>query len=350
LDSDRKVPIRPFPLIATLITVAYGVVSGLMAGPAPPQQFYLSMGPITKSVLGKLSTQQFEFSYLLGEYIANNVGLWVVLFFLGSLVPVFTFDILSWNMRMVTQVTMYLPPGTTMAIMMLHGVYELAAVILMSYCSYYLFYLIVRELVRRPLLEETLQVIKATVFSLMALFMAALLEAYVTPIIFSPSSGDMFLRGVQVSSLYDYVFYTVFLGGAYAIPLIIAAGISLEFWEYVFGAEAKYPFGPPPPQPELLPSWVQNFNTGVLEELIFRAPVLILAKYYNPFEVAAFFSILFGFAHHTYGIAKIPSSFTVGMVFSAIAFHFGLGPAIVSHAFLDLYLFLASYAEKGLLR
>jgi hypothetical protein len=180
--------------------------------------------------------------------------------------------------------------------------------------------------------------------------MASLLEAYVTPVIFSPSSGPMFLRGVQASSLYDCLFYAAFLGGAYAIPLIITAAFSLEFWEYFFGRETTYPFGPLPPEPRLLPAWGSDISIGVMEELMFRAPVLILASYYNPFEVAVAFSILFGFAHHTYGIAKIPSAFTVGMVFSAIAFHFGLGPAIVSHAFLDLYLLLASYAKEGLLK
>jgi len=327
------------------VTILYGVLGGLAAGPAPPQQFYITLGPFTRDVL-KNFLQQFEFSALLGQYIANNIGLWVVVFFLGSLLPVFTFDILSWNFRMITQVTMYLPPEQTAAVFLLHGVYEVAGLVFISYCSYFIFFSIIRELFRMKR-EDYKPFIKLSLFSLMALFMAALIEAYVTPL-FAPSSGNTFLRGVNATSLYDFLFYLVYFGGAYALPLIITASISLEFWEYVFGKEAESPF-PLPPEPSLFSTWISYINVGVIEELMFRAPVLILAQYYSPFSVSVLFSMLFGIAHFSYGPAKIPSSFTVGMVFSAIALHFGLGPAIVAHAFLDVYLTLLAYIEKEVL-
>ena len=347
MDSDRKIPLNVPALILTVVTILYGLITGLMAGPAPPQQFYISMGPLTGEILKKLGLQQFEYSYLLGEYIANNVGLWVVIFFLGSLIPIFTFDILAWNMRMIAQVTMYLPPGQTLAIMMLHGIYEVASLIMVSYTSYCIFLRILQELAGTAK-EDIKPVVKLSIFSLMALFMAALIEAYVVPLFVSPSSGSFFLRGVTSTSLYDYIFYLVFLGGAYAIPLIITASVSLEFWEYVFGKEAKSPF-PTPPTSKLLPIWQEFITVGVLEELVFRAPVLILAQYYDPFSISVLFSMLFGIAHNSYGIAKIPSSFTVGMIFSAIALHFGLGPAIVAHAFLDIYLTLLAFIEEEIL-
>jgi len=54
-------------------------------------------------------------------------------------------------------------------------------------------------------------------------------------------------------------------------------------------------------------------------------------------EVSLISSIIFGLGHYEYGPSKIPSAFTMGMVFCAIAATYGLPAAVVSHAFLDLF-------------
>lgn len=188
-ESFREIFRKSLPLrlgtIATILTIVVGVVSGYRAGPAPPQKFYLTMNTPLMHQLFK-SIFQFQFTWELGEYLANNFGLWVVIFLLGSILPVFTFDILSYNMRMIVQVSLYLKEKALL-VFLLHGVYEIGALIMVSLASYTIFFTIIREIWylargEEPPEESFSFIVQLLVISFAALGMAALIEAFVTPI------------------------------------------------------------------------------------------------------------------------------------------------------------------------
>lgn len=149
---------------------------------------------------------------------------------------------------------------------------------------------------------------------------------------------------LDVNAFLQYLFYAVFYGGAFAVPLIITSAVSLEFWEFLLGQEAHYPFKEPG-KVMLGDAWFHNFEIGFAEEIVFRGPVVLLAPYMNPVILSIISSAIFGLAHYSYGIAKIPSCFTSGMILCAIALHFGLPAAIVAHMFLDLYLTFLDHAS-----
>jgi len=138
---------------------------------------------------------------------------------------------------------------------------------------------------------------------------------------------------------YETVFKWIYYGGAFSVPLLIISSASLEFWELFLG-ETRYPF-PMPERVSFSDALLKNLEIGLWEEILFRLPVWMVAAANGPvLETSVFSSILFGLAHYEYGLAKIPSAFTAGLVFCGITAAYGLPASIVAHAFLDLFLTL----------
>jgi membrane protease YdiL (CAAX protease family) len=138
-----------------------------------------------------------------------------------------------------------------------------------------------------------------------------------------------------------------YYGGAFAVPLIIIATATLEFWELFLG-ETHYPF-------EMAEAgkvgwfeiWLDNLKVGFSEEILFRTPVVLLAMAgVHPFIPAFISSLLFGLAHWDYGLAKVPATFTAGMLLSAEAVTYGLPASVITHAFLDTFYTLQSLYLK----
>jgi len=165
-----------------LLFVLKGIVSGLQQGPAPPSQFYVTYHtPFINSLLGN-----FEFTQYLGEYIGNNVGLWLVLFLLGCVFPYAIYDIITYNFCAITRMMLYLKPSVVISVLMMHGVYELGSIILVSTASMSFFLVILQEIYsfirRRPVNVEYRREVELLSVSLLALVGAAFIEGYIFPL------------------------------------------------------------------------------------------------------------------------------------------------------------------------
>mgnify|MGYP001626399593 CR=1 FL=1 len=174
---------RLWSLIIVLLTVVAGIMRGLYTGPAPPSKFYVTYNtPLVQKLLGN-----FKFAYLLSEYISNNVGLWCVLFMLGSIFPLVIFDILYFNFYAITRMALYLGSGTTAYVLMMHGIYELVSIIMCSWASLSLFIIVANELIAKIKHTEYYADFefeaKLLGISLFALVAAAFIEAYATPLL-----------------------------------------------------------------------------------------------------------------------------------------------------------------------
>lgn len=169
--------------ILVALFVLKGILQGLSAGPAPPAQFYVTYHtPFVNSILGN-----FRFTEYLGEYISNNVGLWMVLFFFGVLFPYIIYDIISYNFYAITRMALYLKAPLTAYILVMHGIYELSAILMVSVASLSLFILIVQEvyaLIKKKKFYKPYNTeVKLLFISLGTLVSAAFIEGYVTPLL-----------------------------------------------------------------------------------------------------------------------------------------------------------------------
>jgi uncharacterized membrane protein SpoIIM required for sporulation len=165
--------------ITVLLLVTIGIIMGLKQGPASPSQFYINYSPMAKALL-----KDFSFTKYLGEYIGNNVGIFMVLFFLGCVFPPVVFDMIIYNFMAITRMALYLGANTTIYVLCLHGIYELASILMVSWCSLSLFILMIQELIHKGkyVADFGLEA-KVLAISLGTLIGSAFIEGWVTPLL-----------------------------------------------------------------------------------------------------------------------------------------------------------------------
>jgi hypothetical protein len=170
--------------------------------------------------------------------------------------------------------------------------------------------------------------------SLWSLVMAAFLEVYVYPVI---TKGEPAPLSMDVLSWFYW-------GGYFAVPVVLTSTASLDFWELFFKEEAHLPFIIP--KLDFFRLWIRNMKIGIVEDAVFRLPVWMASFVMPPLIPSLLSSLIFGAAHYTYGMAKIPSAFTAGLVLCAVTVAYGLPAAMICHAFLDLFLALQYLFER----
>jgi len=181
---EEKTPIRlKVAAVLVILFALKGIMDGINAGPAPPSKFYVTCyTPFINSLL-----KNFQFTSFLGEYISNNFGLWMVLFFLGSIFPYAIYDIVVYNFFAVTRMSLYLGSSTTFYVLIMHGIYELVGMLMVAIASLSLFFLIVQEayhlIKRKKFYTSYTTEIKMLFISFGALVAAAFIEGYITPLL-----------------------------------------------------------------------------------------------------------------------------------------------------------------------
>ena len=307
-------------------SVLYGIITGYLAGPAPPQQYYVTYHSyLVDKLLGMIGVS--EFLPFLGPILSNNVSIWFVIFVLGSVFPPIIWDLVQHNFYAITRMSLYLGPEPTMAVMMVHGFYELTSMILCAFASISLFILGIKSLVKKKPEDLDFEA-NAILISLLTLVMAAFLEVYVYPVITKAEPAPL---SMDILSWFYW-------GGYFAVPLILTSSASLMFWELFFKEEARFPFIIP--KLDFFSLWIRNMKIGVVEDAVFRLPVWMASFIMPPLVPSLLSSLVFGIAHYSYGVAKIPSAFTSGLVLCAITVAYGLPAAMICHGFLDLFLAL----------
>jgi hypothetical protein len=307
-------------------SVLYGIITGYLAGPASPQQYYVTYHSyLVDKLLGMIGVS--EFLPFLGPILSNNVSIWFVIFVLGSVFPLIIWDLIQHNFYAITRMSLYLGPESTMAVMMVHGFYEITAIMLCGFASFSLFISGIKSLVKKKPEDLSFET-DVLWISLLTLAMAAFLEVYVYPVI---TKGEPAPISMDILSWFYW-------GGYFAVPLILVSTVSLSFWEFFFKEEAHFPFIIP--KLDFFRLWIRNMKIGVVEDAVFRLPVWMASFVMPPLIPSLLSSLVFGIAHYTYGVAKIPSAFTSGLVLCALTVAYGLPAAMICHAFLDLFLAL----------